>query len=103
MQAIIQTGGKQYKVEQGDELLVELLPVEVGSEVRFEDVRLLTGEKGIQVGTPRVDGAVVVGKVLTQTKGKKVRSVKFRRRKGSKTVKGHRQNYHLVRITAIEG
>ena len=102
MEAIIQTGSHQYKVSQGDKILVELLSVEAGSEVRFDDVRLVTGQGEPKIGTPRVPGAVVVGKVLGEVKGVKTRCVKFRRRKDSKTTKGHRQKYHRVEITGIE-
>jgi len=102
MQAIIQTGSHQFKVAQGDTIEVELLGIEKGGEVRFDDVRLLMGKGEPQIGTPRVAGAVVVGQVLDVVKGPKLRNVKFRRRKDSKVTKGHRQKYHKVRITAIE-
>ena len=103
MKAIFQTGGKQYTVAPEEEILVELLDTEPGQEVRFEDVRMVTDDSGTRVGTPRVDGAAVVGTVLNVAKGPKVRAVKFRRRKDSMTVKGHRQKYHRVRITGVEG
>lgn len=103
MQAIFQTGGKQYTVGPEDTIQVELLQARPGDEVRFDDVRLLTSEGGTKVGTPRVEGAVVVGTVLDEVKGPKVRSVAFRRRKDSQTVRGHRQKYHKIKITGIEG
>lgn len=103
MNAVIKTGGKQLTVAQGDKVLVELLGSDVGSEIRFEDVLMISGESGVKVGTPKVDGAAVVGKVLEEVKGPKLRAVKFRRRKDSQTVKGHRQKYHRVEITGIEG
>ncbi len=103
MEAIFRTGNRQYKAVPGEEVLVDLLPVEVGSEVRFDDVLFIIGDSGVKIGTPRVSGATVVGKVVAVAKGRKVRAVKFRRRKDSKTVKGHRQRYHRVQITAIEG
>ncbi len=102
MEAVIASGGQQFKVSAGDEILVELLPDEVNSEVRFEDVRLVTSSDGTTVGTPGIAGAAVVGTVLGEVKGDKTRSVKYRRRKDSQTVKGHRQRYHRVRITSIE-
>jgi len=103
MQAVFESGGKQFTVSPGDELLLELLSAAVGEEVRFEDVRLTIGADGTKVGAPRVSGAVVVGTVLEEVKGAKTRAVKFRRRKDSQSVHGHRQRYHRVRISAIEG
>lgn len=103
MQAIIQTGGKQLKVQTGDVVCVELLGADVGADVTFDDVRLVSGEGGTRIGSPRVDGVVVKATVLDRVKGPKLRSVKYRRRKDSKTVKGHRQSYHKVRITGIDG
>ncbi len=100
MQAVIQTGGKQYTVAEGDEIFVELLNTEVGGEVSFDDVRLITGDE-TKIGTPNVEGASVSGKVLEMVKGPKTRCVFFRRRKDSKTVKGHRQKYLKVKITGI--
>lgn len=103
MQAIIQTGGKQLRVREGDVVCVELLGTDVGGDVTFEDVRLVSGDAGTRIGTPNVEGVVVKGTVLDRVKGPKLRSVKYRRRKDSKTVKGHRQSYHKVKITGIEG
>lgn len=98
--AIIKTGGKQYTVSEGDEICVELLSAEVGGEVAFDDVRMLMGDNQ-KIGTPRVAGATVKAKVLQAVKGPKTRCVFFRRRKDSRTCKGHRQNYLKVKITAI--
>jgi len=102
MEAIFRTGNRQYKAVPGAEVVVDLLPAEIGSEVRFDDVLLVIGENGVKIGTPRVAGSTVVGKVVAEVKGRKLRAVKFRRRKDSKTVKGHRQRYHRVQIMAIE-
>ena len=98
--AIISTGGKQYTVSEGDEICVELLPAEVGSDISFDDVRMLVGDN-TKIGTPKVAGASVKAKVLEQVKGPKTRCVFFRRRKDSRTCKGHRQGYLKVKITAI--
>jgi large subunit ribosomal protein L21 len=103
MQAIFTTGNQQFTVTEGDELLVDLLEAQIGDEVRFDKVLLLTGENGVKVGAPTVPGAVVVGKILKQIKGVKTRAVFFRRRKDSKTARGGRQKYHNIKITAIEG
>ncbi len=104
MQAIIQTGGQQFAVKEGDVILVDLLKdASVGGDVTFEDVRFIGGGENPKIGTPRLEGAKVTGTVLAEAKGKKVRAVFMRRRKDSKTVKGHRQRYHRVRITGITG
>lgn len=100
MQAVIHTGGKQYTVSEGDEICVELLKGEVGSEVSFDDVRLITGDE-TKIGTPQVAGASVKAQVLDMVKGPKTRCVFFRKRKDSRTVKGHRQKYTKVKITGI--
>ena len=100
MQAVIQTGGKQYTVSEGDEIFVELLNSEIGSDISFDDVRMIAGEE-TKIGTPKVEGATVKAKVLDLVKGPKTRCVFFRRRKDSRTVKGHRQQYHKVKITGI--
>lgn len=101
MQAVIQTGGKQVSVSEGDIINVELLSATVGDEVTFSDVRLVVGGSETRVGTPAIDGASVKATVLAEIKGPKTRAVFFRRRNDSMTTKGHRQNYHQVKITAI--
>lgn len=101
MQAVIQTGGKQYNVAEGDEILVELLDgAEVGKEVSFDNVLMITGETN-KIGTPQVAGASVKATVLDTVKGPKTRCLIFRVRLDSRTTKGHRQNYHKVKITKI--
>lgn len=102
MQAVIATGGKQYRVNEGDEICVELLgaAVEAGAQISFDNVLLITGEQ-TKIGTPSIAGASVKATVLDEIRGPKTRCVFYRRRKDSKTAKGHRQNYHKVRITAI--
>lgn len=103
MNAVIETGGQQFTVEKGDQILVDLLPSEVGSEIRFERVLMVSAEDKTSIGKPTIEGAAVTGKILAQVKGEKVRTFFFRRRKDSRTVKGHRQKYHKVEITGIEG
>ncbi len=103
MKAVIQTGGKQVTVSEGDVIHVELLGVEPGNQVTFNDVRMILADGGAKIGKPAVEGAGVEGEVLAEVKGPKTRSVKFRRRKDSMTTKGHRQHYHRVKITAIKG
>lgn len=101
MYAIIATGGKQYRVSEGDLVRVELLDGEVGSEVAFDDVRLVGAGESVTVGTPRVEGARVTGTIEAQGRGEKIRIIKFRRRKHHMKRMGHRQYFTAVRITGI--
>ena len=100
MYAIIRTGGKQYKVEQGDEILVEKLDAEVGAQVKFE-VLMLSSEEGTTIGTPVVAGASVTAEVLEQGKAKKVVVFKYKPKKNIRKKQGHRQPFTKVKITAI--
>ena len=98
--AIIRTGGKQYKVETGDEILVEKLDLEDGSEVSFEVLMLCDGES-VTVGKPVVEGILAKGEVVGQAKGKKLIVFKYKPKKNSPKKQGHRQPYTKVRINAI--
>ncbi len=101
MYAVIETGGKQYRVNEGDVIRIEKLPEEVGSVVTFEKVLLVsTGDK-VSVGTPVVDGAKVTGKVVEQDRAKKIIVFKKKRRKGYQVKQGHRQDYTGVLIEKI--
>ena len=100
MFAVIETGGKQYKVQNGDVIYVEKLAQEENSEVKFQVVAL-GGENGLKIGTPYVEGASVTGKVLKNGKGKKITVFTYRPKKGSKRTMGHRQPYTKVEISAI--
>lgn len=100
MYAIIRTGGKQYKVEAGDEILVEKLELDNGSEVSFEVLMLCDGEN-VTVGKPVVEGVVVKGEVMDQVKGKKLIVFKYKPKKNSRKKQGHRQPYTKVKISAI--
>jgi len=102
MLAVIKTGGKQYIVEPGKKIKVEKLPQEEGKEVVFDEVLLVEDKDKVQIGDPIVKGTKVVGKVLTQGKGKKVIIFKFKPKKREKTKKGHRQTFTEVEITKIE-
>ena len=102
MYAVIETGGAQHKVQPGEELTVEKLPVDEGAAVAFDKVLMLRGEGDVQVGTPYLDGAVVHGTVMAQGRGRKVLVFRFKRRKDSKKLRGHRQNLSVVRIDSIE-
>lgn len=99
MYAIIRTGGKQYKVEAGDEILIEKLEAEIGAEVSFE-VLMLGGDK-VVVGTPVVEGVKATAAVLEHGKGKKVVVFKYKPKKDFRKKQGHRQPYTKVKINAI--
>ena len=98
--AIIKTGGKQVKVEVGQAIYVEKINAEAGSEVTFNEVVLVGGDK-TEVGTPVVEGATVVGTIEKQGKQKKVVTFKYKPKKGSHRKQGHRQPYTKVVINAI--
>ncbi|MCL1999897.1 MAG: 50S ribosomal protein L21 [Planctomycetes bacterium] len=100
-QAVIRTGGKQVIIGEGDVIEVELLDAEPGREVIFDEVLMIVDGANSKIGAPTVAGASVAAKLLQETKGKKTRTVFFRRRSDSMTVKGHRQRYHRVEITGI--
>lgn len=101
MYAIIVTGGKQYKVSEGDTLFVEKIEAEEGSVVTFDQV-LLAGEgEDVKVGAPTVEGATVEAKVLKNGKAKKIYVFKMKRKKNERKKKGHRQPFTKVEITKI--
>jgi len=101
--AIVQTGGKQYRVSPGDILRVERLPGNRGDEVLLEQVLLVADGDAIQVGQPLVPGARVVSEILRQGKGKKVLVFKKKRRKNYRRRQGHRQLYTALEIKEIVG
>lgn len=102
MFAVIETGGKQYKVQNGDIIYVEKLAAQENTEVQFQVVAL-GGDKGLKIGTPYVDGASVTGKVLKNGKAKKITVFTYKPKKGSKRKMGHRQPYTKIEIAAING
>jgi large subunit ribosomal protein L21 len=101
MYAVIKTGGKQYKVAQGDRLRVEKLPASVGDSVTFDQVLLIGGD-AIKIGAPLVAGAKVEAKVIAQEREKKIIVFKFRRRKNYRRKNGHRQPFTALEITGIK-
>jgi large subunit ribosomal protein L21 len=101
MYAVIVTGGKQYRVMQGEILRVELLAAEVGSSINFDQVLLVGAGEGITVGTPTIAGATVAATIKAHGRADKIRIVKFRRRKHFRKETGHRQHYTEVEITGI--
>ena len=98
--AVIETGGKQYKVQAGDTIFVEKLAVEADATVDFK-VILLDNDGDVKVGAPYVEGASVSGKVLKNGKSKKIVVFKYRPKKDSKSLRGHRQPYTKVQIEKI--
>ncbi len=101
MHAVIKTGGKQYRVAAGDQLNIESLAGEVGAEIRFDEVLMLSDGDDVTVGTPLVAGANVQAKVVEHGRGEKIRIIKFKRRKHYRRTMGHRQNYTRVEITGV--
>ncbi|MCQ2462011.1 MAG: 50S ribosomal protein L21 [Clostridia bacterium] len=101
MYAIIETGGKQYKVEAGDTLFIEKLGVEADSEVVFDKVVAVSTEDGIKAGAPYVAGATVTAKCIKNGKAKKVTVFTYKPKKNAKRKMGHRQPYTKVEISAI--
>ena len=101
MYAIIETGGKQYKVSEGDVVFIEKLDVEEGAEVTFDKVLMAGDGDAVKVGTPVVEGATVTAKAVKNGKAKKVVVFKMKRKKNERKKKGHRQPYTKIEITAI--
>jgi len=101
MYAVLKTGGKQYRVQSGESVRVELLAAEVGAAVSFGEVLMVGEGENVRVGTPFVAGAKVNATVVSHGRGQKVRIFKMRRRKHSQNSQGHRQSYTEVRIDDI--
>lgn len=99
--AIIETGGKQYRVAEGDVIFVEKLCAEAGETVKFDRVLAVIDEDSSVFGTPVVEGAVVTGSVVKNGRGKKVRVYKMKPKKGYQRLQGHRQPYSKVQINSI--
>ncbi len=103
MYAIIEDSGRQYKVQQGDAIEVDLRPVEQGQQtIEFDRVLMVGGTDEPKVGTPVLEGAKVVGQLAGEVKGPKLDVIKFRRRKGYRVKIGHRQRYLRVTISDIQ-
>jgi len=101
MYAIIRTGGKQYRVQSGEQLRVEALAAEVGSSVSLEEVLLVGTGEGVKLGAPLVSGAKVKATVVAHGRGDKLKIFKLRRRKHYQKTQGHRQSYTEIRIDDI--
>ncbi|MEI9889978.1 MAG: 50S ribosomal protein L21 [Caulobacteraceae bacterium] len=103
MYAVIKTGGKQYRVQAGDLLVVEKLDGDVGAEVAFDQVLMLGDGADVLVGAPAVDGAVVTATLIETRKGEKVKIFKKIRRQGYRRTRGHRQQESVLRVTSVAG
>ena len=101
--AVINTGGKQYKVSANDKLRIEKLPQEEGKSIEFKEVLLINNNQDMELGSPLIEGAKVEGKIVKQTKNKTVLIFKKRRRHNSRRKNGHRQKMSVVQITKIFG
>jgi len=102
MYAVIATGGKQYKVTEGETLRVEKLDGEEGSTVKLDNVLMVADGDKVEVGTPNLDKASVTAKITAHGRGDKVEIIKFRRRKHSRRQMGHRQSYTEIEVTEIK-
>lgn len=103
MYAVIETGGKQYRVQEGDVITIEKLDAEAGKKVEFDKVLVLSDDNGLKVGTPYLEGAKVVGKVVENGKGQKIVIFKYKNKKDYRKKQGHRQPYTMVEINDLGG
>jgi len=101
MYAVVKTGGKEYKITEGDIIRVEKLEGNIGDPVTLKDVLMVGKEGEVQVGTPHLTQAVVTGEIVQQVKGKKVLIFKMKRRKNYRRLRGHRQNYTYLKVNEI--
>lgn len=101
MYAVVRSGGRQYRVQAGDQFLVEKLPVEAGQQITLDEVLLVADDDGAKIGTPLVEGARVIATVLAQEKGPKIRIFKYRPKQRYRRRAGHRQTYTRLRVDEI--
>ena len=101
MYAVIKSGGKQHKVSEGEEILLEKLSLEEGEVIEFSEVLAINKDGNLNVGKPLLEGAVVKGKVINHLKTKKITVIKMKRRKDYRKKQGHRQNLTKVKIESI--
>jgi large subunit ribosomal protein L21 len=102
MYAVVATGGKQYKVQEGDVLRIEKLAGQVGDEVAFDQVLLVGEGDSVRVGRPLIEGASVKASIVEQDKSKKILVFKFKRRKRYRRKQGHRQPFTAIKINTIQ-
>lgn len=101
MYAVLSTGGKQYKVEEGEVLRIEKIPGEIGSSISFDKVLMFSDGEKVRVGAPLLEGISVSGHIVEQDKAKKILVFKSKRRKNYRRKQGHRQPYTAVKIDSI--
>ena len=102
MYAVIQTGGKQYRVAPGEEVKIEKLPGQVGDTIAFEKVLLTSDGEKLNIGKPYLENIRVVGRITCHDRNKKIVVFKYKKRKGYRRKRGHRQGFSLVKIENIE-
>ena len=102
MYAVVSTGGKQYKVQQGETLRIEKIPGEVGSKVTFDKVLMVADGENVRLGQPLLEKAAVLASIVEQDKAKKILVFKYKRRKRYRRKAGHRQPFTAIRIDGIE-
>ena len=102
MYAIVDTGGKQYKVKKDETLRIEKIPGEVGSQVSFDKILMLVDDDNVKIGRPVLDDVAVKGHIVEQEKAQKIIVFKYKRRKRYRRKQGHRQQYTAVKIDSIE-
>jgi large subunit ribosomal protein L21 len=101
MYAVVKTGGKEYRISQGDLIRVEKMEGKVGDQVTMKDILMVSHEGQVQVGNPLLANAVITGEIVQQVRGKKVLIYKMKRRKNYRRTKGHRQTYTYIRVNDI--
>jgi large subunit ribosomal protein L21 len=101
MYAVMKTGGKEYRISKGDIIRVEKLNGKVGDQVELKDVLMVSQEGQVQVGTPCLTNAVIMGEIVQEIKGKKVMTYKMKKRKNYRRFKGHRQTYSYLKVNDI--
>ena len=101
MNAVVKTGGKEYRIAKGDLIRVEKMEGKVGDQVTMKDILMVSHEGQVQVGNPLLANAVITGEIVQQVKGKKVLTYKMKRRKNYRRTKGHRQTYTYIRVNDI--
>ena len=101
MNAVVKTGGKEYRISKGDLIRVEKMEGKVGDQVTMKDILMISHEDQVQVGNPFLANAVITGEIVQQVRGKKVLIYKMKRRKNYRRTKGHRQTYTYVRVNDI--
>lgn len=101
MYAVIRSGGKEYRISKGDIIRVEKLEGKLGDQVTLKDILMVSQEGRVELGTPQLTNALVMGEIVQQVKGKKVLTYKMKKRKNYRRFKGHRQNYTYLKVNDI--